>query len=151
MLGEITHLQGIIDDLVVLTADPHKLPPASEQVRPALGSRVRTRTSEEMVLPSRGDSRKKREGLWEEVQIVSDSPCGISGSTCSGDGLKCSEPRKAQTDTDGQKPGPWGLALPNIEPNPSHIGDTHTVLGSPCGWVLLMYPTIHSTLPLGQY
>nr|XP_023678502.1 MTSS1-like protein isoform X5 [Paramormyrops kingsleyae] len=32
MLGEITHLQGIIDDLVVLTTDPHKLPPASEQV-----------------------------------------------------------------------------------------------------------------------
>ncbi|XP_061449805.1 protein MTSS 2 isoform X5 [Rhineura floridana] len=32
MLGEITHLQGIIDDLVVLTADPHKLPSASEQV-----------------------------------------------------------------------------------------------------------------------
>ena len=38
MLGEITHLQGIIDDLVVLTAEPHKLPPASEQVRPALGT-----------------------------------------------------------------------------------------------------------------
>lgn len=32
MLGEITHLQGIIDDLAVLTAEPHKLPPASEQV-----------------------------------------------------------------------------------------------------------------------
>ncbi|KAK9392848.1 MTSS1-like [Crotalus adamanteus] len=32
MLGEITHLQSIIDDLVVLTADPHKLPTASEQV-----------------------------------------------------------------------------------------------------------------------
>nr|XP_056718643.1 protein MTSS 2 isoform X4 [Euleptes europaea] len=32
MLGEITHLQGIIDDLVVLTAEPNKLPPASEQV-----------------------------------------------------------------------------------------------------------------------
>ncbi|KAM3829026.1 protein MTSS 2 isoform 3-T3 [Vipera latastei] len=32
MLGEITHLQGIIDDLVGLTADPHKLPTASEQV-----------------------------------------------------------------------------------------------------------------------
>ncbi|XP_048828755.1 protein MTSS 2 isoform X6 [Brienomyrus brachyistius] len=32
MLGEITHLQGIIDDLVVLTTDPQKLPPASEQV-----------------------------------------------------------------------------------------------------------------------
>lgn len=33
MLGEITHLQAIIDDLTVLTTDPHKLPPASEQVR----------------------------------------------------------------------------------------------------------------------
>nr|XP_048672795.1 protein MTSS 2 isoform X5 [Caretta caretta] len=32
MLGEITHLQGIMEDLVVLTAEPHKLPPASEQV-----------------------------------------------------------------------------------------------------------------------
>ncbi|XP_048886254.1 protein MTSS 2-like isoform X2 [Brienomyrus brachyistius] len=32
MLGEITHLQGIIDDLTMLTTDPHKLPPASEQV-----------------------------------------------------------------------------------------------------------------------
>lgn len=43
MLGEITHLQGIIDDLVLLTAEPHKLPPASEQVRPALGTGGRGR------------------------------------------------------------------------------------------------------------
>ncbi|XP_045149757.1 protein MTSS 2 isoform X5 [Echinops telfairi] len=32
MLGEITHLQGIVDDLLALSAEPHKLPPASEQV-----------------------------------------------------------------------------------------------------------------------
>ncbi|XP_030074874.1 protein MTSS 1 isoform X6 [Microcaecilia unicolor] len=32
MLGEITHLQTISDDLKTLTMDPHKLPPASEQV-----------------------------------------------------------------------------------------------------------------------
>nr|XP_019957753.1 PREDICTED: MTSS1-like protein isoform X3 [Paralichthys olivaceus] len=32
MLGEITHLQPIVDDLTGLTEDPHKLPPASEQV-----------------------------------------------------------------------------------------------------------------------
>ncbi|XP_054631740.1 MTSS I-BAR domain containing 2a isoform X3 [Dunckerocampus dactyliophorus] len=32
MLGETTHLQAIVDDLTVLTEDPHKLPPASEQV-----------------------------------------------------------------------------------------------------------------------
>lgn len=33
MLGEVTHLQTISDDLKALTSDPHKLPPASEQVR----------------------------------------------------------------------------------------------------------------------
>lgn len=34
MLGEITHLQTLIDDLKTLTMDPHKLPASSEQVRP---------------------------------------------------------------------------------------------------------------------
>lgn len=33
MLGEISHLQAISDDLKALTTDPHKLPPASEQVK----------------------------------------------------------------------------------------------------------------------
>uniref|UniRef100_A0A4W3J8G6 MTSS I-BAR domain containing 1 n=1 Tax=Callorhinchus milii TaxID=7868 RepID=A0A4W3J8G6_CALMI len=32
MLGEVTHLQTIADDLTNLTVDPHKLPSASEQV-----------------------------------------------------------------------------------------------------------------------
>ncbi|XP_032830503.2 protein MTSS 2-like isoform X4 [Petromyzon marinus] len=32
MLEEITHLQTIVDDLAKLTVDPHRLPPASEQV-----------------------------------------------------------------------------------------------------------------------
>ncbi|KAJ8259219.1 hypothetical protein COCON_G00182310 [Conger conger] len=32
MLGEVTHLQTILEDLGTLTAEPHKLPPASEQV-----------------------------------------------------------------------------------------------------------------------
>ncbi|XP_011603778.2 protein MTSS 1 isoform X2 [Takifugu rubripes] len=32
LLGEVTHLQAISDDLKALTSDPHKLPPASEQV-----------------------------------------------------------------------------------------------------------------------
>ncbi|KAL0963348.1 hypothetical protein UPYG_G00305090 [Umbra pygmaea] len=32
MLGEVMHLQTISDDLKMLTMDPHKLPPASEQV-----------------------------------------------------------------------------------------------------------------------
>ncbi|XP_013882667.1 metastasis suppressor protein 1 [Austrofundulus limnaeus] len=32
MLSEVTHLQTISEDLKTLTSDPHKLPPASEQV-----------------------------------------------------------------------------------------------------------------------
>ncbi|XP_018597829.1 protein MTSS 1 isoform X4 [Scleropages formosus] len=32
MLGEVTHLQTILEDLNTLTAEPNKLPPASEQV-----------------------------------------------------------------------------------------------------------------------
>lgn len=35
MLGEITHLQTLTDDLKMLTVDPHKLPAASEQVATA--------------------------------------------------------------------------------------------------------------------
>lgn len=34
MLGEVTHLQTILEDLTNLTAEPNKLPPASEQVPP---------------------------------------------------------------------------------------------------------------------
>lgn len=54
MLGEITHLQGIIDDLVVLTAEPHKLPPASEQVRPGDGA------EEGMACPFGGTIEEER-------------------------------------------------------------------------------------------
>nr|XP_057911010.1 protein MTSS 1 isoform X3 [Doryrhamphus excisus] len=32
MLGEVTHLQTLLEDLTILTAEPNKLPPASEQV-----------------------------------------------------------------------------------------------------------------------
>lgn len=35
MLGEITHLQTLTDDLKALTMDPHKLPASSEQVGPS--------------------------------------------------------------------------------------------------------------------
>lgn len=40
MLGEVTHLQAISDDLKALTSDPHKLPPASEQVRKMSGMKT---------------------------------------------------------------------------------------------------------------
>lgn len=37
MLGEVTHLQTILEDLIHLTAEPSKLPASSEQVTAAAG------------------------------------------------------------------------------------------------------------------
>lgn len=71
MLGEITHLQGIIDDLVVLTAEPHKLPPASEQVRPAPGT----------ARLGWGQWRRQWEGVWGSSWAQKATPMGSRG-TC---------------------------------------------------------------------
>uniref|UniRef100_A0A8C5FL78 MTSS I-BAR domain containing 2b n=1 Tax=Gadus morhua TaxID=8049 RepID=A0A8C5FL78_GADMO len=63
MLGEITHLQAIIDDLTVLTTDPHKLPPASEQVIKDLkGSDYSWSYQTPPSSPSSSGSRKSRAG-----------------------------------------------------------------------------------------
>ncbi len=56
MLGEITHLQAIIDDLTVLTTDPHKLPPASEQVKP-------THTTQD----THEENNKRPANLWTSL------------------------------------------------------------------------------------
>ncbi|KAM8861822.1 MTSS I-BAR domain containing 2a isoform 2-T2 [Synchiropus picturatus] len=59
MLGEITHLQAIVDDLTVLTEDPHKLPPASEQViRDLKGSDFSWSYQTPPSSPSSASSRK---------------------------------------------------------------------------------------------
>lgn len=70
MLGEITHLQGIIDDLVVLTAEPHKLPPASEQVWPALGTGL-----EGMACLHLGTAEEKRDNIWGRQLRRKDQMC----------------------------------------------------------------------------
>ncbi|XP_035013168.1 MTSS I-BAR domain containing 2a isoform X3 [Hippoglossus stenolepis] len=59
MLGEITHLQPIVDDLTGLTEDPHKLPPASEQViRDLKGSDYSWSYQTPPSSPSSANSRK---------------------------------------------------------------------------------------------
>lgn len=59
MLGETTHLQAIVDDLTVLTEDPHKLPPASEQViRDLKGSDYSWSYQTPPSSPSSSSSRK---------------------------------------------------------------------------------------------
>ncbi|XP_024911311.1 MTSS1-like protein isoform X2 [Cynoglossus semilaevis] len=71
MLGEITHLQAIIDDLTVLTTDPHKLPAASEQVIKDLkGSDYTWSYQTPPSSPSSSGSRKS-------------SMCSSANSSCS--------------------------------------------------------------------
>ncbi|XP_004690458.1 PREDICTED: MTSS1-like protein isoform X1 [Condylura cristata] len=85
MLGEITHLQGIIDDLVVLTAEPHKLPPASEQVIKDLkGSDYSWSYQTPPSSPSSSSSRKS-------------SMCSAPSSSSSAKGSGAPWPGGAQT------------------------------------------------------
>ncbi|XP_043937237.1 protein MTSS 2 isoform X3 [Protopterus annectens] len=79
MLGEITHLQAIVDDLTVLTADPHKLPQASEQVIIDLkGSDYSWSYQTPPSSPSSSGSRKS--SMCSSVNSTNSSASHSSGS-----------------------------------------------------------------------
>ncbi|XP_032891915.1 protein MTSS 2 isoform X13 [Amblyraja radiata] len=79
MLGEITHLQAIVDDLVVQTAEPHKLPPASEQVIKDLkGSDYSWSYQTPPSSPSSSGSRKS--SMCSSVNSTNSSTSRSSGS-----------------------------------------------------------------------
>ncbi|XP_042196144.1 protein MTSS 2 isoform X3 [Callorhinchus milii] len=79
MLGEITHLQAIVDDLVVQTAEPHKLPPASEQVIKDLkGSDYSWTYQTPPSSPSSSGSRKS--SMCSSVNSTNSSTSRSSGS-----------------------------------------------------------------------
>ncbi|XP_078256732.1 protein MTSS 2 isoform X10 [Rhinoraja longicauda] len=79
MLGEITHLQAIVDDLVVQTAEPHKLPAASEQVIKDLkGSDYSWSYQTPPSSPSSSGSRKS--SMCSSVNSTNSSTSRSSGS-----------------------------------------------------------------------
>uniref|UniRef100_H3AUP1 MTSS I-BAR domain containing 2 n=2 Tax=Latimeria chalumnae TaxID=7897 RepID=H3AUP1_LATCH len=79
MLGEITHLQAIIEDLTTLTAEPHKLPPASEQVIKDLkGSDYSWSYQTPPSSPSSSGSRKS--SMCSSVNSTNSSTSRSSGS-----------------------------------------------------------------------
>ncbi|XP_078400093.1 protein MTSS 2-like isoform X17 [Cetorhinus maximus] len=79
MLGEITHLQAIVDDLIVQTAEPHKLPPASEQVIKDLkGSDYSWSYQTPPSSPSSSGSRKS--SMCSSVNSTNSSTSRSSGS-----------------------------------------------------------------------
>uniref|UniRef100_A0A4W5RIT4 MTSS I-BAR domain containing 1 n=1 Tax=Hucho hucho TaxID=62062 RepID=A0A4W5RIT4_9TELE len=81
MLGEITHLQTLTNDLKALTMDPHKLPPSSEQVILDLkGSESSWSYHTPPSSPSTTASRKS--SMCSSLNSVNSSDSRSSGSHC---------------------------------------------------------------------
>ncbi|XP_068431171.1 protein MTSS 1-like isoform X1 [Clinocottus analis] len=81
MLGEITHLQTLTDDLKALTMDPHKLPASSEQVIVDLKGSESTWTYQTPPSsPSTTVSRKS--SMCSSLNSVNSSDSRSSGSHC---------------------------------------------------------------------
>ncbi|XP_029985766.1 protein MTSS 1-like [Sphaeramia orbicularis] len=81
LLGEITHLQTLTEDLKTLTMDPHKLPPSSEQVIVDLkGSDCAWSYQTPPSSPSTTVSRKS--SMCSSLNSVNSSDSRSSGSHC---------------------------------------------------------------------
>ncbi|XP_069387516.1 protein MTSS 1 isoform X4 [Paralichthys olivaceus] len=86
MLGEVTHLQTILGDLMNLTAEPNKLPPASEQVISDLkGSDFNYTYQTPPASPSSTMSRKSsissnyQSGSMRHVPSLDSISCAVDG------------------------------------------------------------------------
>ncbi|XP_038125841.1 protein MTSS 2 isoform X3 [Cyprinodon tularosa] len=129
MLGEITHLQAIIDDLTVLTTDPHKLPPASEQVIVDLkGSDYTWSYQTPPSSPSSSGSRKS--SMCSSVNSAHSSASRSSGGGVGvGSGGGGSQPHSPSSSSSSyryrssvpqQPPPPGGIAAHRLSSVSSH-------------------------------
>ncbi|XP_017159474.1 MTSS1-like protein isoform X4 [Poecilia reticulata] len=127
MLGEITHLQAIIDDLTVLTTDPHKLPPASEQVIKDLkGSDYSWSYQTPPSSPSSSGSRKS--SMCSSVNSAHSSASRSSGGGAgvgSGGGSQPHSPSSSssyryRSSMPQQPPPPGGIAAHRLSSVSSH-------------------------------
>uniref|UniRef100_A0A3P8P5X1 IMD domain-containing protein n=1 Tax=Astatotilapia calliptera TaxID=8154 RepID=A0A3P8P5X1_ASTCA len=85
MLGEVTHLQTILEDLTNLTAEPNKLPPASEQVILDLkGSDFSYTYQTPPASPSNTLSRKSSISRWDSVGSTNQLASGGTGGAENG-------------------------------------------------------------------
>ncbi|XP_034021884.1 protein MTSS 1 isoform X2 [Thalassophryne amazonica] len=95
MLGEVTHLQTILEDLTSLTAEPTKLPPASEQVILDLKSSDFSYTYQTPpASPSSTMSRKSSINSTYQSGSVRSVP-SLDSITCAVDGINiqhCTSP-----------------------------------------------------------
>ncbi|XP_075941591.1 protein MTSS 1-like, partial [Anarhichas minor] len=79
MLGEITHLQTLNDDLKALTMDPHKLPASSEQVIVDLKGSECTWSYQ---TPPSSPSTSRKSSMCSSLNSVNSSDSRSSGSHC---------------------------------------------------------------------
>uniref|UniRef100_A0AAY5E961 IMD domain-containing protein n=1 Tax=Electrophorus electricus TaxID=8005 RepID=A0AAY5E961_ELEEL len=100
MLSEIIHLQTIADDLKTLTMDPHKLPPASEQViHDVKGSDYSWSYQTPPSSPSTTMSRKSKMEAREELALALSRGLQLDTQRSSRDSLHCSSGYSTQTTT----------------------------------------------------
>ncbi|XP_072321091.1 protein MTSS 2 isoform X2 [Eucyclogobius newberryi] len=127
MLGEITHLQAIIDDLTVLTTDPHKLPAASEQVIKDLkGSDYTWSYQTPPSSPSSSGSRKS--SMCSSVNSAHSSASRSSGGGSIAGGSLPHSPTSSSSSSSvryrsslpHQPPPPGGLAAHRLSSVSSH-------------------------------
>ncbi|XP_019740002.1 MTSS1-like protein [Hippocampus comes] len=117
MLGEITHLQAIIDDITVLTTDPHKLPPASEQVIKDLkGSDYSWSYQTPPSSPSSSSSRKSSMCSLTFVVCV----CFVRQKSSSSASSEASE--TCQSVSECNSPTTFGSCFATFRPALSHSG-----------------------------
>uniref|UniRef100_A0A1A8J1T4 Metastasis suppressor 1 n=1 Tax=Nothobranchius kuhntae TaxID=321403 RepID=A0A1A8J1T4_NOTKU len=121
MLAEVTHLQTISEDLKALTSDPHKLPPASEQVILDLkssdyGWSYQTPPSSPSTTMSRKSSMCSStlsQQAPARLSSISSHDSGfISSSQDQSASSKSSSPMSAET-KDWAKPGPYDQPMVN--------------------------------------
>uniref|UniRef100_A0A8C4E9U4 MTSS I-BAR domain containing 2b n=1 Tax=Dicentrarchus labrax TaxID=13489 RepID=A0A8C4E9U4_DICLA len=128
MLGEITHLQAIIDDLTVLTTDPHKLPPASEQVIKDLkGSDYSWSYQTPPSSPSSSGSRKSSMCSAHSSASRSSGGGGSAGIGGGGGGSQPHSPTSSSSSSlryrsslPHQPPPPGGIAAHRLSSVSSH-------------------------------
>ncbi|KAF6739191.1 MTSS1-like protein [Oryzias melastigma] len=127
MLGEITHLQAIIDDLTVLTTDPHKLPPASEQVIKDLkGSDYSWSYQTPPSSPSSSGSRKSSMCSSAHSSASRSSGGGVSSGVGGGGGSQPHSPTSSsssyrhRSSLPLQPPPPGGIAAHRLSSVSSH-------------------------------
>ncbi|XP_034554259.1 protein MTSS 1-like isoform X4 [Notolabrus celidotus] len=149
MLGEVTHLQAISDDLKALTSEPHKLPPASEQV--ILDLKGSDYGWSYQTPPSSPSTTMSRKSSMCSSTLPQQTPARLS-SISSHDSGFISSSQDQYTSSKSSSPMPAETKLPSLsQPCPSsrssevsETGQLHSDCSSPSSLAAVTAPQ-HAT------